>query len=498
MKKLNDNALFLSCWYERSRPIYVMCLGGLIAFVMLLSYLSAMQYPPKELTPFQVMLNICEVTQIFVLLIFGPLFVAAMGSREKMSGTLDFHRNSPEGVYDKIAGLVFGGAWLEWVIFGILLGAELLLSLGTFKGPERVIMFNVSIAISALLFQTTAALFSLLTTKQDSKSNPLMLVVLLMFVGPMISMAVFTPIGSALSHVLGCGAAGYVFQKGGEWLPQGFFFNLDLPLIVLQVISQVPLIFIMVNALARTFCQPDSPAWSKESVLRICFFILFLVTGFCVGAITHQDDIVYPWGGHHNGYHSVLLDQAGLYTFIDVALGMAAGLFLAPTYFQRKKLLVLRAKGQVANDWLSDGASAFFPGLVYVGLSTGFYLFYLLALKVNWLCGSAIIIQAAAYILGFTGLLEYYRLSPYRNNKIWLVTVLGVWWCLLPWFGALLRNVTPGGEPLTLLSPLTGFIQTQKWLRGESSSDVVLLAAPVIAAVLCWIAAYKQQQTFKN
>ena len=40
-RDLKNNALFLSCWYERSRPIAVICFVALILGVLVLAYLGA-------------------------------------------------------------------------------------------------------------------------------------------------------------------------------------------------------------------------------------------------------------------------------------------------------------------------------------------------------------------------------------------------------------------------------------------------------------------------
>ena len=56
IKRPGDNALFLSCWYDRSRPVYVACLLAIFASLIGLSYLTVMLNPPLKTNAAQVFL----------------------------------------------------------------------------------------------------------------------------------------------------------------------------------------------------------------------------------------------------------------------------------------------------------------------------------------------------------------------------------------------------------------------------------------------------------
>ena len=121
---LKNNALFLSCWYERARPVQIFCFGTLILSIFFLSYMVVSSNAGPKVVA-KTLFGVTVGLQIVVLLVQGTLFAGHMGSRERTSATLDFHRNSPESVAAKVFGLIFGSAWFEWAVFFFLFVVEL-------------------------------------------------------------------------------------------------------------------------------------------------------------------------------------------------------------------------------------------------------------------------------------------------------------------------------------------------------------------------------------
>ncbi|MBF0387756.1 MAG: hypothetical protein HQL20_07875 [Candidatus Omnitrophica bacterium] len=497
MKKLNDNALFLSCWYERSRPVNIICLGALYAGLIILSYFTSMNVPARDMNALQVFLIVCEVAQAGVLLLAGTLFVFSLSSRERQCGTLDFHRNSPEAVKDKIVGLVFGAAWFEWLIFGGLFLLEVVLAPLTEIGVWRVMLYNLSLVLTALLFHSAAVLISLLTTRQNHRNSPLVMVGLFFFVMPLFGMVTSFTAGTGFYHILGLGAASYALPPGQHWGSQGWFFGLNLPLIILQAVLQVPLIVFIVRALFRTFCQPNSPAWSKDDILRICFFLLTVVTGLCVGAYFDPQAASGILNSHYrsdNGRAGILFGLASLHSTVYVFLGIAAAFFLSPSYFQYRKYQDLSTKKLVARSAFNDGASAFGPQMVYIMQGAAYYGFYLAATGTGWLNSLCLVFICAGYILGFTAFLEYYRLGEFRNNTAWFVTILAVWWGFLPWLGFIISKGDQYVNFLTMLGPLTGLALMQYFVAHQAVPYLPALCAPLVTAGILWALVFAREE----
>ena len=108
---LKNNAMFLSCWYERSRPVPMICFGVMLLSMMALSLLMICVTVTKPEEIGQLYFYVLVAMQALAILVQGTMFVNHMGARERTCETLDFHRNSPQPVGAKILGLIFGSAW---------------------------------------------------------------------------------------------------------------------------------------------------------------------------------------------------------------------------------------------------------------------------------------------------------------------------------------------------------------------------------------------------
>lgn len=84
---LKNNAFFLSCWYERTRPVQMICFSILLVSIVALCFLAVRTGLDDMSSKIQSYLNVLVILQSLILLIQGTLFAWSMGVRERTSET---------------------------------------------------------------------------------------------------------------------------------------------------------------------------------------------------------------------------------------------------------------------------------------------------------------------------------------------------------------------------------------------------------------------------
>ncbi len=491
-----NNALFLSCWYERSRPVQLICIGTLIMSILFLSFLTVAVHESRPEAMWESFFHVIVVVQVLVLLLEGTMFASHMASRERSSGTLDFHRNAPQPVVDKVIGLVFGSAWFEWVIFTGLFIVELPFALLEAVTLKQILLFNASVMLSGILFHTAAAMGSLLS-KQKKGINSIVYILLFFWFGlPFLVYAVSSSSSPFFAHLLGAAAFQYIFVDK-IWHLTGRFYVFDLPLLMMQVIVQLPMLWLMFNGLIRTFSLPNSLAWSKADVIRFCGFLLFMVTGFFVANYTQLDVTlanavhvkIYP-----NTIKGFLQHEIPVFSFLFVMAGLVASFFCVPTYFKRMKYEILSRKGSgQVKGLFDDGATSLIAIIIYVAMGVVFAAPYLSVLDCPAFNGVAYMLILSSYVIAFAGFLEYFRLGRFRNNKIFFMTAMAVVWMFIPWVAALMLSFNLDDNiSVASISPVFGAGYAVSLLLDKKSVDMVALAAPCLVAGVMWLLAYQE------
>ncbi len=503
---LKNNALFLSCWHERNRPVQLVCFGIMILSILFLGYLTIAMGPDYRREPsavFKDFFAVVVVLQALVLLVQGSLFAWHMGSREKTSATLDFHRSSPQGIYQKIFGLILGSTWLEWGVYACFFALEILFTLHPDISFEAVVLFNLSLLSTGILLHTACVTLGMLSSSKKKGVSGLGLLVMIWFLGPLVFSAIsWAP--SFMTYCFGLSGFKYLFP---DHLKQtaGYFFTFDLPVIFLQLLIQAPLAFLFFNGLQRVFSKPNSPAWSKEDILRFCFFILFLTTGFFIAEYTHLSEdtmgnYYWPYYYSYNPVQQFIEDHIWRFVLTFVVAGVAMSMFFVPTYFKSSKYEILKRLGKIKkrhifddgySGWCVIGAHSLIGAVLF-----GFYLMALEAFSAQAVGGFALI---ASYAVAFSGFLEFFRLSRFRHNKIFFVTVMMSWWAFIPWIIALLFSLHDG-ERISVLSmtPFVGVRHGVSLILHEIrviSMETIL--TPWIIACLMWVLAVKERQTLE-
>ncbi len=503
-QELKNNALFLSCWYERSRPVQMICFGVMILGIMLLSFLSVTfnEHRPEEIG--QSLYYVVVGIQAVILLVQGTMFAWKMGARERTSETLDFHRNSPQPIDAKMIGLILGSTWFEWAIFGALFLLELPFAILPNVNLNRILLFNASLALSGVFFHTTAATVSLLSTPKKRGGSLIPLLLAIWMGGPFLLFYLSTASSPFFSYLFGAAAVKYISSDNYFHL-RGWFYSLDFPLILLQALIQVPLLFVMAGGMKRIFRRPNSPVWSKAHVILFCGFLFFMLTGFFTANYTHLDEFFadntnFSYRYYNHSFRNFFEPEAYIYTIMFVAAGILAGFLSVPSYFKRSKYFVYPpAGGAPAAAFLDDGASVFVTLFLYVGMGWLFFLPYLAAIHSSLSNAFTYIILNASYIFAFGGFWEYYRLSRFRNNKIFLVTVLMVAWVFFPWLMALLFNFQWDRQIYLIgVSPFVGIYYSLEMLTQAKDENFYVLIAPCLVAGIMWLLAWQEHAAVRK
>jgi len=489
---LKNNALFLSCWYERSRPVQMICFVVLILSIMFLSFMNVASYEKDVKVVWKSFFYVIAMLQAVILLVQGTMFAGHMGSRERTSETLDFHRNSPEPVANKIFGLVFGSTWFEWAAFFVFFIMELPFVLLPSITITHVLLWNASLLLTGIFFHTSGAAISLLSTKKK-RSSSFMGILLFIFIGGPFLFHFFLAASSPFFyHLFGITASKYILVNEAIEF-SGKFYTWEFPLIVMQVLVQVPLFVLMVNGLKRVFRMPNSPAWSKADVLSFCGFLFFMITGFFLASYSNIEQILQQEKGYRYFYpftfEGFFKKELYLYVFLFVGVGFLISFFSVPSYFKRSKYVVLSQKGLIKNRLMfDDGATSLFTVIAYTLIGGMFMAPYAIIGKSSFGVTCATLLLLCSYILAFSGFLEFYRLSRFRSNKLFLITVLLVWWVFIPWTVMIVlsnNNMVDHGF-ITSISPLFGVGRSVSLLTGEYPVKAMALITPCLMAVVAW------------
>ena len=175
-------------------------------------------------------------------------------------------------------------------------------------------------------------------------------------------------------------------------------------------------------------------------------------------------------------------------------MGVVISLFCAPTYFKRSKYVVLRKKGLLRHRALfDDGATGLFTMIAYTLIGWTFLTPYLIMSEYTTITGVMIFLILSSYIFSFSGFLEFFRLGRFRNNKIYFVTVLLVWWVFAPWMLTLMFSykifddlILASVSPLFGLGAVIGLIVEKSVARPSS------FLVPGMIAVVMWLLVWRE------
>lgn len=492
---LRNNALFLSCWHERSRPVQLICFAVVVSSIMLLMFTMISKFSIDIKDSVNGYLGVIIIMQGLIFLVQGTLCAAYFGSRERISGTLDFHRNSPESIRTKLFGLIFGSTWLEWLVFAGLFVLQIPFVLVADLPWYNMLLWNISIMITGLLFHTTGLSLSMLSAKK-SRGSSIGILMLIIFLGAPFIMAMMQAFDSSLlGYLLGLNAITYLFED--MQLPTlGYFYWFKLPNLMIQMLVQLPILILLIIGLGRVYQKPNSPVWSKAHILMFCGYIFTSITGFLVA----EYSFAHAFSENTAYRYSYPGDDTIFYVVLYSVLGFLMSSICVPSYFKLSKFFALRDSGLVkGRNLMGDGATSLFVLLLYVLMGMAFVVPYALIDRQSIGRSLLAIGMISVYIAIFAGFLEYFRLSPFRQNRIFFVTVIGVAWIIFPWISVMFfEDLAFGMEMIGGISPFGGFGMAISLINeGIKAAYLSSMVIPLIMLGIIWSLVVHEHQRVK-
>jgi len=507
---LKNNALFLACYYERFRPVQTVCFLVFLCSALLLAFFICAVGSDGWAETLGYFFYVIVWTQVIMVIISGALAAGYMGARERVSGTLDFHRASPDAAGLKVMGLIVGSTWFEWVVFACCGIAEILLAILIERPVWPVVLFNLSLMISGLFFHCAAAVFSLRNTSKNRRSS-LIGLLLILLVLPHVAVSL-SRVSALLIYLSGISGLAYIYP---DFFSEGSaaFYLPSLPHLLLQWMIQFPLIIFFLKGMYRIFHRPNSPVWTKQDILRFAFFIFFIIAGFFVGQVIQLGT---PQGMHKlmsessfdplafnlsDKIRMIFENHSAFFISFTTLLGVAMAFYLSPSYFGFLKYVVLSRKRCLHGTRLfHDGFSNYPSLIVYGGVSALFFSLYASGIQASWQAGVLAFLLVFSYVAAFHGFLEFFRFSRFRANKIFFATVVSVAWIFVPLMVMVLCY--PSWETcylVTSISPFVGISHGISHMFGNEKNDEwLILLVPWGVAILAYILAYQERRKVRE
>ncbi len=168
---IKHNALLLACFKSRFRPNLflreLVLLFVLLAVAVLVSVIYGRLLFPDPIA--------CMLFNIYLIqglmLFLGIAQVVSMTARERLSGTLDLHRLSPQSRTGLVAGLLIGGASPEWALALVL--APAIITAGVVVGLPfmDMVFYECAFFIAALVTGQLLMITTLTTSEERLKTQ---------------------------------------------------------------------------------------------------------------------------------------------------------------------------------------------------------------------------------------------------------------------------------------------------------------------------------------
>jgi len=417
-------------------------LGALILLVMIVA-VAAMYSSVNRRGDYSDVLNdmlvfiySCQV----VILLLGAVRLSNLVRQERVSGTLDFHRVSPQSRLGIVTGLLFGAPILEWILALTLLPAFMLL--GILRGLPLLdlVTYESALFVAALAAGQFFMVFVLLPGQERLKAagsvsaGGIVLLGVFLMVPPLGVMAsgqeTFSPCYYAFTPYF---FGRIVQQVYGPDTP-----DIPLPVIFgIQATVQILLLCFGAWVAVRRLKYPERPLFSKSQA----FALAALIFGLYLAEVLN--------------YYSRESEPPELVVGIAVLtafMGLLGAFMISPN-----RLLVIRGKyledGQGRLKWrnavLSDSASNLFW---LVGYSM---LCFLTVLLVWFLAGSdylgkeayryvLLLFPLCGFILAqvacFGGLYEVFLMGRFHKSVSLFSLFVFLFWIAVPAIGAIFEQ----------------------------------------------------------
>jgi hypothetical protein len=513
---LLDNPLFLQNWRERMRPALVVSALIVTGFVIFLIFSGA--YVQKSVTssgadPHLDVFLWLAYAQGVALLLVGSMSANNMAARERIAGTLDFHRSSPTPRLTQILGILFGATSLEWTMVLATLPISLTLSLITNIGIMMAITFYIQLFICAVFFHL-GAIFMGIQAYGDAQAatrreNPLKIFIIFYFFSQIFFLPLAThqasfvyhmswlPAYSELKeHIHPASAASYRWPDAETTNLLFTFYGTKLSAFCYQILVQIPFILFLWSAITRKISFPGRPVLTKIQALSLIGFFVFLFLGSSLSVLWN------PPLKHALRPNDHLL----AYLYFVLFLGMFTLFSQTPNRLsylkglRRAQRLGIKKLGRYDDQTSNIYFLIMFTVIVLAGaLGFSAWIDFLEFKNLSFLL--LILLQIAF----FAGTWEYFSLSPNYSKKSLFVVILSIPWLFLPLFSvitspalkssfSLLKSIFCSLSPFFSLAVLSDLLKN----KSDLPQAYLIIIINILATVLVLFAASNLRRTIKQ
>lgn len=434
----NHNAMLLACYRMRMRPATVLSAFILLLIIQIFTLLHATIIMFGDFNNVvNEMLVVTYSCQCLVMFL-GAVRAGASVRQERISGTLAFHRVSPQSRLAIVMGLLIGAPILEWILASVLLPGVVLLGFLSGFSILDICIYECALILSAL----TISLFFIVVVLQinDERlkstgsflSNGMAFLVLYMLIFTIPS---FSMMGAAENNYSACYHAftpyfffrivEQAFSKEISWIPLNIALGIQLSV-------QIPLLCLGFWLAVRRLKSPDSPLLSKAQAYAVVLFAFAL----------YLAELINNFAGE-SAHPEFVLGLAPLSCF----MGLFGAFMTSPN-----RLLVIRGKclksGGGLAAWrrfpLSDSASCLFwligySILTYLMTVVIWLLFNTLITNFYVSNNLSFLLVACGFVLAqvacFGGLYERFLLGRFHKSASLFAVFIFILWIVIPLFG---------------------------------------------------------------
>lgn len=413
--------------------------------------------------------------QASILFLMGASQVAGSIAAARESGTLDFHRISPQSALATTLGFVVGAPVREYLLFACTLPFSLLTVAQGHPSVGGWLSVMAVLLVAAFCYYSLGALGAVVAPKPRGTGGWIVALILLLNVAAMSgapAVGAFTVFPAALEAVVGPGRYGW---WGGN-NETALFYGLALPHSLLALIHLLPLAAFLFLAVVRRMRNERAMLYSKPAAVAFLALIAVVALGDAWKTTTYWDGALR--------YAMVYLLSAAAF-LLTLAVTPNAGAYA--NGIRRAQQL-----GRTRAPFWSDLAANWAPLVAFAGIFLAVGMVATQFAPREGAGTSPIFLStmvAALAVVGFGSAKQYFDLRFRKNSAPYFLFFLFCTWGI-PLLAGLLASLSRvHGAPLEAilgLSPITGIGlagAASNWTYNSGAGLVSALAASTLLAV---------------
>lgn len=437
IRALRDNSLFLAHWRARADTAsfvsYGVVIGSLLGIFSILGWYGGRGEPDGAWALWPAVTGFA--VEVAILWLAALSEVANAAAAERADGTFDMHRLGPLPRHDLWIGLICGAAAMHWVVAGVV--AVLVVTFGLLARLDlaTLLLGQLSIALSALLWTVCAALAGLDSARLGRRGHEISGVVLLPPLGALFGAYVahtafgaLVGVGGIPDFLVTLGRAVHQDLSSDVFPAGGGLFGWREPWLLVQLAVQAPVVALISWAGVRRIAEPAGSLIPRPILLPLFGSILLVAVATAVA----------PGRDFRETQGISAIAVAVVTTFL---LGAGVAISAAPTRAELMKAIRRAARiGGRPAPWWSEVAPTGYVLVPLLALAAAVISPLVLAQQARTIrtATASIGTYLACQVVALAGFREWWRLRSFRPNEVvFTVGVLFVW-VIVPAFAAFL------------------------------------------------------------